>query len=135
MAMHRGESFLRDLSARTYELAKTLRKEKLLIRKLEVETLERKDANARLRDALYKDALTGLGSAAWLEIQIEELSNSSSKSGPLLALIDLCQFRQFNDVLGHHHGDTILISPRDFSRPAFRIARRCSGYLQMNSPF
>jgi len=110
MAMHRGESFLRDLSARTYELAKTLRKEKLLIRKLEVETLERKDANARLRDALYKDALTGLGSAAWLEIQIEELSNSSSKSGPLLALIDLCQFRQFNDVLGHHHGDTILIS-------------------------
>lgn len=110
MAMHRGETFLRDLSTRTYELARTLRKEKLLIRKLEVETRERRDANARLRDALYKDALTGLGSAAWLEIQIEEISNASSRSGPLLVQIDLCQFRQFNDVLGHHHGDNILSS-------------------------
>lgn len=110
MAMNRGESFLRDLSARTHELAKTLRKEKLLIRKLEAETRERIEANARLRDALYKDTLTGAASSAWLDIKISELSNAPSRFHLALVLIDLCQFRQFNDVLGHEHGNNILIS-------------------------
>ncbi|HRI99191.1 MAG TPA: bifunctional diguanylate cyclase/phosphodiesterase [Hyphomonas sp.] len=110
MAMHRGESFLRDLWTRTHELAKTLRKEKLLIRKLEAETQERVRANTLLRDALYKDSLTGSASSAWLDLQIEERSSLTERASLLLVLIDLCQFRQFNEVLGHNQGNGILIS-------------------------
>ncbi len=65
------------------------------------------------------DELTGLGNRRFLfDSGKQRLLASAGTHRPALVLIDLDNFREINDTLGHHAGDTLL---REFAR---RLAAR-----------
>jgi diguanylate cyclase (GGDEF)-like protein len=76
----------------------------------------RKEALARLKHQARHDPLTGLPNRKWfaevLNRRIGEAAATQSRLG--LLLMDLDQFKEINDVLGHHAGDKLLkqIGPR-----------------------
>lgn len=71
-------------------------------------------ANLMLRDTLrqqsIRDPLTGLFNRRYLEESMErELARAERKAAPLaLIMIDVDQFKQFNDTFGHEAGDLVL---------------------------
>jgi diguanylate cyclase (GGDEF) domain len=73
-----------------------------------VEALEQ--ANAMLESQVNSDALTGLLNRRGLEnVLARELSFAHRTGNPLLAaLVDLDDFKSFNDMYGHHVGDEVL---------------------------
>ena len=73
---------------------------------------ERSNAEEALRHQANHDALTGLPSRAYLAARLQSALDSAAEDeenrGALL-MMDLNQFKEVNDALGHHHGDRLLI--------------------------
>jgi diguanylate cyclase (GGDEF)-like protein/PAS domain S-box-containing protein len=70
---------------------------------------ERKIAEAKISQMARFDALTGLPNRVILQGRLEKaLSNSAKGQAFALHFIDLDQFKQVNDTLGHSRGDLLL---------------------------
>jgi diguanylate cyclase (GGDEF)-like protein len=65
------------------------------------------NAQARhdLRELAYTDALTGLASRRWLELELSRLANTSLS----LLLIDFDGLKAVNDRLGYDRGDELIV--------------------------
>ena len=80
------------------------------------------------RNALT-DALTGLGNRHWMKDMFEREVTRAQHSGRTLCLmmIDIDNFKRFNDQYGHISGDRVLIAVaealREYLRPTDLVAR------------
>jgi diguanylate cyclase (GGDEF)-like protein/PAS domain S-box-containing protein len=104
---------------------------------------ERKLAQDEIRRMASIDGLTGLANRAAFDARRAELASLSVRTGQLLLLlmIDLDQFKEVNDVLGHHAGDLLLRQAaqriRAVSRESDFVARLGGdefAMLQLNAP-
>jgi diguanylate cyclase (GGDEF)-like protein/PAS domain S-box-containing protein len=81
---------------------------------------------AQLKDLAFKDPLTGLANRQLFNDQLAEALRVRSSSVDVL-LIDLDDFKEVNDILGHHAGDEMLIEVarrlRFCVRPTDTVAR------------
>ena len=67
---------------------------------------------ARLRHDALHDALTGLPNRAYLQQALAgALADVAAgrSSGAAVMILDLDEFKDVNDILGHHHGDDLLV--------------------------
>jgi diguanylate cyclase (GGDEF)-like protein len=77
----------------------------------------------------HTDALTGLGNRHWMRTMFErELTRTHhSKKSLCLMMIDVDNFKTFNDRYGHIAGDRVLVAVadalREFLRPTDLVAR------------
>jgi diguanylate cyclase (GGDEF)-like protein len=94
-----------QVAARTEELKRTNSQ-------LEGEISERRQAQSKLNYLAYHDPLTGLANRRCFIERLEESLSESKRRGEKLAVlfIDLDQFKQVNDSLGHGVGDELLVS-------------------------
>lgn len=94
-----------QVEARTEQL-------KLANRQLEGEITERRQAESKLNYLAYHDPLTGLANRrCFIERLHESLHDAERHSQRLAVLfIDLDQFKQVNDSLGHGVGDELLVA-------------------------
>ena len=80
------------------------------------------------RNALT-DALTGLGNRHWMQDMFERELTRSQQSGAraCLMMVDVDNFKQFNDQYGHIAGDRVLVAVadvlREYVRPTDLVAR------------
>jgi diguanylate cyclase (GGDEF)-like protein len=65
-------------------------------------------ANKALLDQVRTDRLTGLGSKARLEIDLEQRCRRAGEEPLAVMLLDLNGFKRYNDTFGHPAGDTML---------------------------
>ena len=94
-----------QVAARTDELKRTNTQ-------LEGEIVERRQAQSKLNYLAYHDPLTGLSNRRSFIERLEESLRDTARNGERLAVlfIDLDQFKQVNDSLGHGVGDELLVS-------------------------
>ena len=94
-----------QVEARTDELKRTNTQ-------LEGEIGERRQAQSKLNYLAYHDPLTGLSNRRSFIERLEESLRESARRDEQLAVlfIDLDQFKQVNDSLGHGVGDELLIA-------------------------
>lgn len=94
-----------QVEARTLELKRTNQK-------LQDEIGERRQAESKLNYLAYHDPLTGLANRRCFIERLEENLRESAGQGFQMAVlfVDLDQFKQVNDSLGHGVGDELLVS-------------------------
>lgn len=78
--------------------------------KIERRTLELRKTNARLKELTLLDGLTGVNNRRFFDEKMRELSLEALENGlPLtLLLIDLDEFKKYNDSYGHVMGDELI---------------------------
>lgn len=78
--------------------------------KIEQRTLELSKTNARLKELTLLDGLTGVNNRRFFDEKMKVLSRAAIKDGsPLtLLLIDLDEFKKYNDSYGHVKGDELI---------------------------
>lgn len=81
-----------------------------MLRGVVVDVTERRRAEEALRHQALHDALTGLPNRVLLQDRLRHGVTAAQRSGEGLALLlmDLDQFKEINDTLGHEHGDRLL---------------------------
>ena len=79
---------------------------------LEGEVIERRQAESKLNYLAYHDPLTGLANRRYFLERLETSLADAARSNTRVAVlfIDLDQFKQVNDSLGHGIGDELLVS-------------------------
>ncbi len=100
--------------------------------RLLVDVTERREEEEDLRTMAFHDALTGLPNRRLLELRAAQTVALAGRKGDRAGLIflDLVQFKQVNDRLGHRAGDTLLtaVGKRlEASRRASDMAARVGG--------
>ena len=84
---------------------------------------------SRVTDAIEEDSLTGLINRLGLDRRLQEAVHGSlSKGTPLaVAIVDLDNFKQINDSMGHHACDDLLVKSsrawRELLPPGVHLAR------------
>ena len=81
---------------------------------------ERKSAEARISHLARYDALTGLPNRVFLREQMENALVAAGSNPVAVMFVDLDQFKQVNDTLGHPRGDILLRSVADRLRHLVR---------------
>ncbi|MFN8622049.1 MAG: GGDEF domain-containing protein [Chloroflexota bacterium] len=78
--------------------------------------------NAELAAVSRRDPLTGVGNRLQMEEDVQELRRDLDKSGRpgAIALIDVDNFKRYNDRFGHVAGDTVLRRVGDAMRAGLR---------------
>ncbi|HUQ51648.1 MAG TPA: GGDEF domain-containing protein [Gammaproteobacteria bacterium] len=77
----------------------------------------------------HTDALTGLGNRHWMQTMFERevMRTLHSKKALCLMMVDVDNFKVFNDEYGHIAGDRVLVAVaealREFLRPTDLVAR------------
>ena len=76
-----------------------------------VDITDRKAAEARERHAATHDSLTGLPNRAHFHVSLDRmLAEAEAKGGRVgILLIDVDEFKEVNDTLGHDAGDMLLV--------------------------
>ena len=94
-----------QVEARTLELKRTNKQ-------LEAEIAERRQAESKLNYLAYHDPLTGLANRRCFIERLEQSLLDAERNGQRLAVlfVDLDQFKQVNDSLGHSVGDELLVA-------------------------
>jgi diguanylate cyclase (GGDEF)-like protein/PAS domain S-box-containing protein len=104
---------------------------------------ERKLAQDEIHRLATVDVMTGLSNRAAFDTRRSEMLSLAERTGQLLLLmmIDLDQFKEVNDELGHQSGDLLLrqaaLRIREASRESDYVARLGGdefGLLQLNAP-
>ena len=107
----------------------TLRENLTLTRRLHTTVIELRRTEEELRYLAYYDPLTGLANRAMLQ---ERTDRAAERQGPEatsvgILYIDLDNFKQVNDGLGHPAGDALLVMAADrlraCTRPSDTMAR------------
>ncbi|MCZ8520748.1 MULTISPECIES: EAL domain-containing protein [Paenibacillus] len=70
---------------------------------------EVKQAEDRIREMAYSDALTRVGNRAQFHKRFGELVEERPERDMAVLMLDLDRFKQINDVLGHGTGDRLLV--------------------------
>jgi len=88
---------------------------------------ERKSAELRISHLARYDALTGLPNRMFMREQMEKILNAAASDPVAVMFVDLDQFKQVNDTLGHPRGDVLLRAVADrlrqLLRPSDMVAR------------
>jgi len=100
---------------------------------------ERKAAEARISHLARYDSLTGLPNRVLLRERMEDALTHTASGASAVLFIDLDQFKQVNDTLGHPRGDLLLRAVADRLRRLVResdIVARFGGdeFVVMQSP-
>ncbi|MGM0593996.1 MAG: diguanylate cyclase domain-containing protein [Pseudomonadota bacterium] len=68
------------------------------------------EAQRELHEKAHTDALTGLPNRETLYSRLEQLERLGKRTGQgfCLLMLDLDKFKQINDTMGHHAGDTLI---------------------------
>lgn len=101
----------RDLAQEAKQVAdRNSRRLQLLNLRLEAKMAEAEELQARLREQVLRDALTGLYNRRYLyEAAPHYIELARRKHSPLcVVLIDVDGFKRVNDTHGHHVGDLVL---------------------------
>lgn len=95
-----------------------------LNRKLQDEIAERRRAEDALFEMAHHDALTGLPNRLLLGDRFQIAAAQAKRSGRELALLmlDLDDFKQVNDTLGHTVGDALLVNVAEVIQTSVRAA-------------
>jgi diguanylate cyclase (GGDEF)-like protein len=131
LVVRRAQGILEDQEGRiaaardTLEIQVAARTEELkrANTQLEDEIAERRQAQSKLNYLAYHDPLTGLSNRRSFIERLEKCLREPAQQGEPLAVlfIDLDQFKQVNDSLGHGVGDELLVL----------VAARLSEHLQL----
>ena len=70
---------------------------------------DRERAVKELRRQANEDVLTGLPNRARFSAELDAILEAPGAALGAVLLMDLDQFKEVNDALGHHHGDRLLI--------------------------
>jgi len=81
---------------------------------------ERKSAEARISHLARYDSLTGLPNRMFMREQMEKMLAAASNEPVAVMFVDLDQFKQVNDTLGHPRGDVLLRTVADRLRHLMR---------------
>ena len=81
---------------------------------------ERKSAEARITHLARYDSLTGLPNRMFLREQMERALAAAGGGASAVLFVDLDQFKQVNDTLGHPRGDMLLRAVADRLRRLVR---------------
>ena len=94
----------------------------LLRRRVREQTMKLRESQERFRQQAQHDGLTGLASRSFLSEQLAEAVARANKNGDRLAIlmVDLDNFKQVNDTLGHQAGDELLRVVADRIRRSVR---------------
>lgn len=87
-----------------------------------VDITDRKHAEAEIHSLAYHDSLTGLPNRRLFNDRLEQEMRKAERSNQLAALllIDLDNFKEVNDTLGHDSGDFLLIEAAKRIRSSVR---------------
>jgi diguanylate cyclase (GGDEF)-like protein len=107
----------------------TLQENRTLTRQLHATVNDLRSTEEELRHRAYYDPLTGLANRAMLQDRTERAAERQRREATSVGIlyIDLDDFKQINDGLGHPAGDALLIMAadrlRECTRPVDTIAR------------
>lgn len=109
---HSNISELRLLTQNLKEMAKKLKElfqESIeMNRILTIQTKQLKTSEEKLHQLAYYDGLTDLPNRLHFQNYVKDLIKNNSSEKIAIIFIDLNQFKQVNDTLGHDAGDTLL---------------------------
>ena len=96
----------------------------VLMRGVVVDITDKLQAEELLRQQATHDSLTGLPNRALLADHLEQALKEARRTGDRVALLllDLDDFKEVNDALGHHAGDRLLVA---FAERLRRELREC----------
>ena len=96
-------------------------------KKLKLLTLELEQSNKKLLELSYLDKLTNIPNRRAYEEKIANEMQAAKRSGEQLSLlmIDIDNFKEYNDTYGHQNGDVAL----------FRVANQIKGTLPRKTDF
>ena len=96
-------------------------------KKLKLLTLELEQSNKKLLHLSYLDQLTNIPNRRAYEEKITNEIQAAKRSGEQLSLliIDIDNFKEYNDIYGHEHGDITL----------FRVANQIRNTLPRKTDF